>query len=221
MRPWLGIDTATEFASIAVADETVLAERTWRGQRNHTVLLAPAVADLLAVCGAAVADLGGIAVAIGPGSYTGLRVGLALAKGVALAAGLPVVGVPTLHAVAAALSPPAAERSLDLHAVLLAGRNRYAVVTYPSAADEWPAAAAAEALTLAEILASRAPPAWISGELAPGDAAKARAAGFHVPPAPARVRRAAFLIGLGRAMPLTAPEDLAGLTPAYLGRGLG
>jgi len=219
VKPWLAVDTATETASIAVADEAVLAERTWRGQRNHTVLLAQAVAHLLAGCGVAVKDLGGIAVAIGPGSYTGLRVGLSLAKGVALAAGLPVVGVPTLHAVAAALSPPAAARSLELHAVLRAGRDRYAVATYPPAPEDWPDAHAAEALTLAEILTSRAPPAWIAGELTPDDADRLLAAGFHVPPVAARVRRAAYLVDLGRALTPTVPEDLAGLTPAYLGRG--
>ena len=85
--PWLAIDTATDMAGIAVCHaERVVSERTWSSRRHHTRQLAPAVADALVEAGLGVADLEGIAVAIGPGSYTGLRIGLSLAKGLSLGA---------------------------------------------------------------------------------------------------------------------------------------
>ena len=92
----LAIDTATDWMGLALHDgSSVLAEFGWRSRRTQTIELAPAVAQLWARTGVSAGDLSAIAVAIGPGSYTGLRVGLALAKGIALGQKLPLVGVPT------------------------------------------------------------------------------------------------------------------------------
>ena len=88
-------------------DETILAEGEHRESRSHTASLPALVDAVLARAGLSVEDVEGLAVSIGPGSFTGLRVGLALAKGIALAGGLPVVGVPTLEALAwVAEAPP-------------------------------------------------------------------------------------------------------------------
>jgi tRNA threonylcarbamoyladenosine biosynthesis protein TsaB len=219
MTFWLGIDTATDQASVALTDLSLVVERTWRGRRNHTVDLAYAVDDLLRHADIQARDLAGIAVAIGPGSYTGLRVGLAFAKGVALAAGVPVVGVPTLHSLAAALSPPIVPRVPELHAVLRAGRGRLAVATYPAARDGWPDAGQAAACTLEEFLATHLPPTWVAGELAPGEAATLAERGFVVLDGPYAVRRASILAELGRAEPIAAAFDLGELSPVYLGNG--
>ena len=82
----LAIDTATRWAGLALHDGTaVIAEYGWRCLNNHTIELSPAIEDMLSRVDKSINDLDGIAVAIGPGSYTGLRVGLALAKGMALA----------------------------------------------------------------------------------------------------------------------------------------
>lgn len=101
--PLLALDTAGEQAGVAVvdADGRVLARHGWLSRRRHTVELAPTVAEYLAQAGVAAAELGAVAVTLGPGSYTGLRIALALAKGIALAVGCPVVGIPTLDLVAA------------------------------------------------------------------------------------------------------------------------
>ena len=117
----LAIDTATDWVGLALHDgASVLAEFGWRSRRTQTIELAPAVAQLWSRTGVAPSDLSAIAVAIGPGSYTGLRVGLALAKGIALAQKLPLVGVPTLDIVAAAVC----RLETDLVVVAEAGRTR-------------------------------------------------------------------------------------------------
>ena len=73
-------------------------------ERGHQERLAPLVAEVMAEAGVPFADLEQIGVTIGPGSFTGLRVGLAFAKGLGLALGKPVTGVPTLLALAASTS---------------------------------------------------------------------------------------------------------------------
>ena len=93
----LAFDTATEIATSAlVADGEVLGERT-----SRAVTLLEDVDALLRQGGAHPADLDALAVGIGPGSFTGVRVGLATARGLALALDLPVAGVSTLDALAA------------------------------------------------------------------------------------------------------------------------
>jgi tRNA threonylcarbamoyladenosine biosynthesis protein TsaB len=81
-------------------DGVVLAERAERESRSHTVSLPRLIERLLADAGLRLEDVGGLGVSIGPGSFTGLRIGLALAKGIAFAGGVPLVGVPTLEALA-------------------------------------------------------------------------------------------------------------------------
>ena len=94
----LAIDTSSRFggAAVADADGIVVDARLWRTGMNHTAQLMPAVADALRGQGLAVADLDGVAVALGPGPFSALRVGVSAAKGLAMAAGIPIVGVDTL-----------------------------------------------------------------------------------------------------------------------------
>lgn len=117
----LAIDTATDWVGLALHDGgAILAEFGWRSRRTQTIELAPAVAQLWTRTGVAAGDLNAIAVAVGPGSYTGLRVGLALAKGIALGQKLPFIGVPTLDIVAAAVT----RLETDLVVLAQAGRSR-------------------------------------------------------------------------------------------------
>jgi tRNA threonylcarbamoyladenosine biosynthesis protein TsaB len=93
----LAFDTATDVATSAlVEDGEVLGERT-----SRAVTLLEDVDALLRQAGARTGDIQGLAVGTGPGSFTGLRVGLATARGLALALGVPVAGVSTLDALAA------------------------------------------------------------------------------------------------------------------------
>lgn len=103
----LGIDTATRLGSLALArDGAVLGVETIvedaaRGSAEHSAELGPALDRLLERCGARLDELGGLGVGLGPGSYTGLRVGVAFAKGLEFGLRVPLVGVPSFEAMAA------------------------------------------------------------------------------------------------------------------------
>lgn len=103
----LGIDTATTIASVGVVRAgRVLAEAREASKVGHAAGLPELTARAIAEAGAAIADLDGIAVSVGPGSFTGLRVGLSFAKGMAFASGCRLVGVGTLEAFAAGAPEP-------------------------------------------------------------------------------------------------------------------
>lgn len=95
----LALDTATRQAGLALYDgEVVRAESLWSGGMHHTEWMAPAIEQALQRINGSAADLTALGVTIGPGSFTGLRVGLSLAKGIAAARGLPLIGISTLDA---------------------------------------------------------------------------------------------------------------------------
>ncbi len=97
----LGIESSTQVASVAVIEgDTVLGELTYNLGKTHSEKLLPMVRSLLSFLDMAPAGLDGLAVALGPGSFTGLRIGLATAKGLAYALERPLVGVNTLDALA-------------------------------------------------------------------------------------------------------------------------
>jgi tRNA threonylcarbamoyladenosine biosynthesis protein TsaB len=100
----LAIDTTLDACSAAVIDgDNVLASRSEPMQRGHQERLAPLVAETMHASGVTFGDLDRIGVTVGPGSFTGLRVGLAFAKGLGLALAIPCVGVGTLEALAASV----------------------------------------------------------------------------------------------------------------------
>ncbi|WP_245574380.1 tRNA (adenosine(37)-N6)-threonylcarbamoyltransferase complex dimerization subunit type 1 TsaB [Desulfovirgula thermocuniculi] len=100
----LGIEAATQVAAVAVVcGERLVAERLVNNQRTHSANLLPMLKGVMEDAQVGHRDLGGIAVSAGPGSFTGLRIGMATAKTLAQAWGLPVVGVGTLEALAYAL----------------------------------------------------------------------------------------------------------------------
>ncbi len=115
----LAIDSATAACSAAVwADGTVLAEEAVEMARGHAEALLPMIDRVRRAAGIAFADLDRLAVTVGPGHFTGLRIGLAAARGLALATGLPLVGVTTLEAVAAAVPTGERRSGLDVLAAL-------------------------------------------------------------------------------------------------------
>lgn len=98
----LAFDTATPAVTVALHDgSSLLAERTATGAARHGELLAPAIASVLAEAGATRADVTGIAVGVGPGPFTGLRVGVVTARTLGLVLDVPVQGVCTLDILAA------------------------------------------------------------------------------------------------------------------------
>lgn len=116
----LAIDTCLTACSVAVVEgERVLAAASEPMTRGHQERLAPLVAEMMTQAGAEFAALDRIGVTVGPGSFTGLRVGLAFAKGLGLALERPCIGVGTLEALAAGL-PATGLRA----AAIDAGRGR-------------------------------------------------------------------------------------------------
>jgi tRNA threonylcarbamoyladenosine biosynthesis protein TsaB len=98
----LAVETATDLVGAAVlTDDGGVAERSHLGGRAHAELLAPAIEEVCALAGCPLEDLDGLAVDVGPGLFTGLRVGVATAKALGQALGLGVVGVTSLDVLAA------------------------------------------------------------------------------------------------------------------------
>lgn len=97
----LNIDTATEQAGVCLSNnETVLAVRQTLEQKNHASFIQPAIKELLAGARYQLQDVDAVAVSAGPGSYTGLRVGLATAKGICFALQKPLIMLNTLQVMA-------------------------------------------------------------------------------------------------------------------------
>jgi tRNA threonylcarbamoyladenosine biosynthesis protein TsaB len=158
----LALDTATHLVGIALHDgQTILSECSWIGARRQTSELAPEVALALRRVDVTPRQLSAVAVAIGPGSFTGLRIGLAFAKGLALAHHIPLVGVPTLDILA--WGQP--RRDEPMLALLHAGRGRVVGVWYKWKASGWQATAEPEVMTWPEMRERITSPTYVCGEL--------------------------------------------------------
>ncbi|MBN2386584.1 MAG: tRNA (adenosine(37)-N6)-threonylcarbamoyltransferase complex dimerization subunit type 1 TsaB [Anaerolineales bacterium] len=212
----LAIDTSTARIGLALYDGIqVTAEQVWLGTAHHTQELAPALSGLLARCGLTIDSLQALGVAIGPGSFTSLRVGLALAKGLALARHLPLVGVPTLDVVARAV-PLAGQR---LAAVLQAGRGRLALGWYRDGEDGWQADGPVRVTTAEELAARIRRPTIICGELTAADQQRLRRRFKNVSlSSPAEsVRRPGILAEIAwQRWQAGQTDETAGLAPIYL-----
>ncbi|MFZ9213535.1 MAG: tRNA (adenosine(37)-N6)-threonylcarbamoyltransferase complex dimerization subunit type 1 TsaB [Sediminibacterium sp.] len=103
MATFLLIYTATAHASVCLSkDGNVLGSLETSDQKSHASFMQPAIDSLCKQTGIALSSIDAIAISIGPGSYTGLRVGMATAKGIAYAMGKPLIGINTLQIIAAA-----------------------------------------------------------------------------------------------------------------------
>ncbi|MCO6451250.1 MAG: tRNA (adenosine(37)-N6)-threonylcarbamoyltransferase complex dimerization subunit type 1 TsaB [Caldilineales bacterium] len=212
----LALDTSTDFASIALHDgEMTVGEFTWYAHRRHTVDLASQIDSLFTLADCKPGDLTAIAVAIGPGSYTGTRVALSLAKGIVIALGVPLVGIPTLDVTAF----PHLNVDRRVCALVAAGRGRYGWAVYGSQAGmpqrlgEW------GLHKLPELLTQMEPPMHFAGELIAADAAEIEALSpaYSVASPAQSARRASILAEL--AWPRLKAGDIddpALLSPIYL-----
>lgn len=191
----LALDTCTTRASIALRDATTLrAEMTWGAQRHETAAVAARIRDLMRACRIAPEDIGCVAVAIGPGSFTGVRCALAIGKGMAVARNLPMIGVTAFDVIAHAQPP----QDTPMLALLEVGRNRVAVCPYewqagtPTVAGEW------RIYSWTDLTRWVEPPLYVCGDIAPAWIAALRAK-VTIAPAALNLRRAGFLAELGMA----------------------
>lgn len=233
----IAIDTSTEIGSVALYRHgQIEAEHTWRVGQNHTTETLPTLDYLLEQAtrpdkpgkGRTVVDpsespatkvaLRGVVVAIGPGSFNGLRAGIALAKGLAFAANVPMVGIGTLEV--AAYAHAATNRPIC--ALQPAGRGEVAAAMYQMIGGAWTEKMGPEILTLDALLERIDRPTVFCGEPGPSDlvaiTARLGDTATIVSPA-ARVRRAGFLAELGaRRLEYGQEDDIATLQPLYLRR---
>ena len=162
----LAVDTSTAQIGLALYNSAQLhAESLWYSHQHHTVELAPALAELLRRTGITMNDVQALGAAIGPGSFTALRVGLAFIKGLSLARHIPIIGIPTLDVLACGLPPT----RLPLAAVLQAGRGRLAVGRYKFTKTGWKSSGEAQIMTVDELADSIDKPTLVAGELTAED----------------------------------------------------
>jgi len=102
----LGVDTSTSCGGVGLVDDQgVIADTLLNLPVTHSERLLAAIGGVLDQSSCNLTDLSGIAISLGPGSFTGLRIGVSVVKGLAFATGLPVVGVSTLDTLAAQVAP--------------------------------------------------------------------------------------------------------------------
>ena len=212
----LAVDTSTAQVGLALYDGAqVIGEYAWRSSQRHTVELAPAISELLTRCGFTIDDVRALGVALGPGSFTSLRVGLALAKGLALSRHIPLIGIPTLDILANA--QPASKLSLVV--AIQAGRGRFAIGWYKSSKNGWQAKSDARVVTVEAMMDEIKSPSLVCGELTSEDRQRLIEMNDNVRlSSPAQsVRRPAVLAELAWARwQVGKVDDEASLAPIYL-----
>ena len=212
----LAVDTSTAQVGLALYDDSqVIGEYAWRSGQRHTVELAPEIADLLTRCALTMNDVKALGVALGPGSFTSLRVGLALVKGLALARHIPLIGIPTLDILAAA--QPLSK--LPLAAVIQAGRGRLAVGWYKSSKNGWQAKGPARVVTVEALMDEIESPSIVCGELTSEElqSFERKKSNVHLASPAQSIRRPAVLAELAWARWQHGKvDDEASLAPIYL-----
>lgn len=208
----LAIDTSTEQAGLALTDGARTGELSWPAGRTQTESVLAEIDHLRGLLDVPKTAIRAIGVATGPGTFTGLRVGVSIAKGLALASGLPVIGVPTLDAAAV----PYVRQRTSVTVVLAAGRGRVVWAVY----DERAARPEPRNTTFAQFIDAIAaqPEVLVAGELTAAQRAELRAAGHDriVPPSLANRRPGAVAALAWARWQAGDVDDLVTLEPVYL-----
>ena len=213
----LSIDTSTDTASIALsACGVTQAEMSWTAGQNHTVELMPSIIHLLSQAKTDIGQLKAVIVAIGPGSFNGLRVGVGTAKGLAFALEIPLVGIGTLEVEAYPYAPTA----LPICPLQPAGRGEIATATFQQVDGIWRRLAGERITTIDELCNSIDTATIFCGRF-PDDYATrlkellgGRAIVYNK-----TMRRAGFLAELGwQRLERGEADEVATLQPLYLRR---
>jgi tRNA threonylcarbamoyladenosine biosynthesis protein TsaB len=216
----LTIDTSSAQGGIALYDGQVVSVRSWYAGRSHTTTLLSEIHHLLEENGSIVGGLDAIGLAVGPGAFTGLRVGFGVAKGFHLATGVPLIGIPTLEAAAL----PFGSCGIPVVATVSAGRGRLVWARFEPVHDglaETQAPRNGTAAELAAELRSRDSAATIVvGELTDDQAALcAEIRGVTIPSPAVRIRQpGAFAELTWRRWRRGRLDDASTLEPIYISR---
>ncbi len=213
----LAIDTSTATAGVALGHRgKVLTEITWRAGYNHTVELHPTVEHVMALNGTSMDSIEAIVVAIGPGTFSGLRVGVSAAKGFAMALGIPIVAVGTLTVEVY----PFAMTGLPVRPILDAGRGELAVGHFRTEDERIVEREPPTITDLDGLCASTHETTVFCGEHLPevAEELKTRLGELaRIPPTSALLRRSGHLVELGwHRLAAGDSDDLATLQPVYL-----
>ena len=205
----LALDTAMAACSVAVCDGGRITAAEHRAMaRGHAEALLPMVEAAMAAAGLAYDDLDAFAVTRGPGTFTGLRIGLAAARGLALAAARPLIGLTTLEVLAATV--PEVARGGSIMAAIEARRGEVYGQIFSSALAPLcaPAALAAEALAAKPWR----PPVSVVGDAAPRLLALLAGSGVAVPGDGQPDARAVARLAVARPLPAVGTP----VSPLYL-----
>src|SRR3990172_8573373 len=210
----LAVDTSTAQVGLALYDGAqVRSEMTWTTRQHHTTELAPALAGLLARSGNSMEMVSALGIALGPGSFTSLRVGLSFVKGLALALALPVIGIPTLDILAAA--QPVGK--YPMVAVLQAGRGLIALGGYKSSKNGGQAEGEVRSGTVDELLKKIQSPTLVAGEFTSEERQRLTRKNIILASPANCVRRPSVLAEMAWArLQENQVDDAASLAPIYL-----
>jgi tRNA threonylcarbamoyladenosine biosynthesis protein TsaB len=212
----LAIDTSTDVSGVALRDErSVLAECIWFSGRRHGEQVMPMIDHVLRNVDVEPVELQAVTVATGPGSWSGLRVGMSIAKALAVANNIAIIGVPTLDVLAYALR----HHATQIVPLVRLGRDRYGAAVYRSA-PMWERVAPFQNVSLDEL------PSLVNQGLFCGDVDDAAhqllseryGAAVQFAQGSDNVRRAAVLADLGwQRWQHDDVDDVVTLEPLYLG----
>lgn len=214
----LAIDTTTAQAGLALLEqETIRAEWSWTAAGNHSQHLDRLLRSLFETERVGASDLGAVVVATGPGSFSGLRVGVSFAKGLALASGIPLIGISTLDILGLA----GLFLSGEVLATIPAGRQQLYVGSYQGDAERLIRTRDYAILLPSEVAAWAGPQTLLCGPGAAEVVIEIERQGWSARQEPSvwRIRRAGFLAELGRRrLAEGGVDDLHTLEPLYLRR---
>src|SRR5215211_1516526 len=214
----LSIDTSTGQGGVALYDGRMLSTRSWPADRSHTTTLLSEIHHLLERAKLSVRELAAVAIATGPGTFTGLRVGFGVAKGFHLGTGLPLIGVETLEATALAF----ASCGTPIVAVVGAGRGRFVWARYETSAESLTQSRAPRNGTLAELITelNGTGRVLVTGEIDENQAGLIyRIDGVSLPPFALRTRHPGAIAELAwRRWRAGDVDDASAIEPVYLSR---
>jgi len=214
----LALDTSDGQASVALwRDGVAMAEWSWDTAGNHSRHLHLAVQQMLALLRVSMRDVTALVVAKGPGSFSGLRVGVSFAKGLAMALDVPLAGISTLDVIAF----QASAGSDRVWATMPAGRTQVYAAHFEGQGLLWRRGSEYMILSEEDMLTVSADGGLLAGPAAPTIAGRAALIGEHrdVAPLAWQLRRAAFLAELGKQyFDLGGADESSTLEPLYLRR---